>query len=71
MLQKKYLNVAEAAEYLSVSEPFLNRKRCDGTGPEYCRFGARSIRYSREALDHWIAQHRRASTSEAVDADAA
>ena len=48
-----YMTVAEAAEYLSLSAPTLNRYRCQGIGPKYAKLGS-SIRYSNIDLDEWV-----------------
>ena len=48
-----YMTVAEAAEYLSLSAPTLNRYRCKGIGPKYAKLGS-SIRYSNIDLDEWV-----------------
>jgi predicted DNA-binding transcriptional regulator AlpA len=46
---------------LSVS--LLNKKRLDGTGPEYVKLG-RAVRYSRDAVSRWLAEQTRTSTSQ-------
>jgi excisionase family DNA binding protein len=51
----KYISTPEAAEYLGVSESYLNKARHFGRGPPYVRFG-RAIRYSRDVLDDWAEQ---------------
>lgn len=63
-LKSQLLNEREAAKYLSVSRQFLRKSRMNGTrlshtpAPPYVKFG-RSIRYSLDDLQAWIAEHRR------------
>ena len=57
----RHVTTAEAAEYLGLSESYLNKARHFGTGPAYVRFG-RAIRYSRDALDDWAEQRTTTST---------
>ena len=40
----------------------VQRLRCEGTGPAYLKIG-RLIRYRQTALDVWLAQRERRSTS--------
>ncbi len=53
----------KASEYLCMSRSYLRQDRMNGKfknrtpGPEYCCFGS-SIRYTKEALDRWIADHQ-------------
>lgn len=69
-MQDKYLDRAEAAEYLTsrglrISKTTLQKFATIGGGPEYQRFGHRSV-YTAAGLDAW-AQRKlsapRASTS--------
>lgn len=39
------LNVDQAGRYLGVSVSTLNRWRCSGTGPEWCKLGGRVFYY--------------------------
>ena len=57
------LTVREAADYIKMSESFLNRRRCDGGGPNYHKMG-RAVRYRIADLDAWLASMRRSSTCE-------
>ena len=59
----KILNVGKAAEYLSVSESFLNKARISGTGPAYAKLGSRVV-YRPEALDEWVISRERMNTSQ-------
>ena len=52
------LTVIEAARYLCMSKPTLDRWRYAGEGPDYLKLmpGPRGpIRYRREDLDAWLA----------------
>lgn len=63
-LPRRLLDEIETARYLSFSRQFLRKSRMEGKrknhadGPPYFKIG-RSIRYSIEELDKWIAEHRR------------
>ena len=56
-------SVPEAARYLSVSPSYLNKERCYGRGPQFCKLGRRVV-YKRSALDAWRDQHAYSSTSQ-------
>lgn len=56
----------EAAEYVGVSVPTLNRWRVQGDGPPYVKIGSR-VRYRRADLDAWLSQRIVSSTSEAAE----
>jgi excisionase family DNA binding protein len=51
----------QAARYLSVSRKTLERWRSSADGPPFIRVGSRSVRYSTNDLDAWIASRRRNS----------
>ena len=63
-LEKKLFTLAEAAKYLAVSESFLRKDCSEGPrknrtpGPDPLKIGD-MIRYEREDLDAWIAEHKR------------
>jgi len=52
-----------AAQYISMSVPFLRHSRMDGIrknrppGPPFVKIG-RSVRYLKTDLDHWLQMHR-------------
>ncbi len=53
-----YLTPQAAARYLGITERTLQAWRQAGTGPEYIRLGGTRfgrLRYSRTALDRWMA----------------
>ncbi len=54
----------EAARQLNVQDATLEAWRCRGGGPEYVRLSARAIRYRQSALDKFIAERVRTSTSQ-------
>lgn len=49
----------QAAEYLAISLPTLQRLRRSHTGPEAVVMGRRLIRYRKAALDAYLDQHTR------------
>ncbi len=52
----------EAANYLNKSESWLSKSRLIGNGPKYVKM-SRSVRYKRSALDEYIEDCERRSTS--------
>lgn len=66
----QYLTVKEAAEYLRLSKPTLDKFRHFGGGPEFIRVTARAIRYERRALDAWMNERRQTACAD-YRADAA
>ena len=61
--EKRLVNTSTAAKYLALSESLLNKMRLSGDGPEFVKI-SRSVRYTHEALDDFIASRRRRSTSD-------
>ncbi len=59
-----WLSVAEAAEYLRVSQVFLNRYRCYGGGPRYSKLDGKRVIYNRADLDAWVSARSKSSTSD-------
>ena len=53
--RKRYLSTSEAASYIGMSKPFLDKDRC--TRQQAIPFIkiSRRIVYDREALDRWLA----------------
>lgn len=49
-------------KYLNLSARTLERRRIDGTGPEFVKMG-KSVRYLPSKVDEWIAKHAATSTS--------
>ncbi len=58
---KALLSPAETAEYLGVSEVWLEYTRLRKIGPTFLRLGHRTIRYAIADLDAFIASSRQAS----------
>mgnify|MGYP000353065579 CR=1 FL=1 len=63
-LNEDLLTNKRAAEYLSVSEAFLNRDRWAGATIPFIRVGSRAIRYRKRDLDSFINSRVHKSTSE-------
>ena len=57
------LNTKEAAIYVRLGKPTLERFRLTGNGPCYCKLGG-AVRYRRTDLDEWLASRLIRSTSE-------
>lgn len=64
-MTKRYLRTPAAAEYLDIGQSTLERKRIDGTGPQFRRLGGKIITYCIDDLDAWASEHVFKSTSEA------
>lgn len=61
---KRLMKTPEAAEFLGVSNAFLERDRWAGARIPYVRIGSRSIRYRLEDLEDYIEGKIYRSTSE-------
>ncbi len=59
----RLLKVGEAAEFLQLSESWMNKARLSGSGPRFIKMGS-CIRYSRQALEEFKRENARGSTSE-------
>jgi hypothetical protein len=55
----------KAAEYLGLSQAFLDQARCSGTGPKFVRVSRTCILYRKKDLDFFLASRLFASTAEA------
>lgn len=44
----------EVEEEYGLGLSFLEKMRQDGTGPEYCKPGQRSVRYNRAVIEEWL-----------------
>ena len=60
------LTTSEVANLLQVAPITLRKWRLSGSGPLFIRCGA-NVRYRRDDIEKWIADHTVASTSEQVD----
>lgn len=49
---------AGAAEYIGISESWLEKLRLAGAGPKCIRLGPRAVLYDIRDLDAWIDRHR-------------
>ncbi len=52
--QREYFRPADAAEFLGVSEVYLEKLRAEGRGPVFKKPGRRVVVYSRSALIAWM-----------------
>lgn len=59
------LKTSQAAEYLGLSKPTLERYRTFGGGPRFAKLG-KAVRYRKCDLDDWLVARLVRSTSEAV-----
>jgi excisionase family DNA binding protein len=57
------LNTREAAKYVRLGKPTLERFRSSGGGPLYCKLGG-AVRYRRRDLEDWLQSRLTHSTSE-------
>lgn len=62
------LTVKEAAAYVRLSKPTLDRLRVAGDGPKFAKLGmpGGAVRYRRADLDAWIESKLISSTSQAA-----
>ena len=61
-VHRDVLDTHGAAAYLSVSRQLLELLRVQGGGPRFSKLG-RLVRYRRAALDAWLIDRERSSTS--------
>ena len=64
MNSRRIFRTPEAAAYIGLSASTLEKLRLGGDGPEFVKLGRRAIGYDKGALDDWIDQRRRGSTSD-------
>lgn len=57
------MNTPEAARYVRLSKPTLERFRIGGGGPVYVKLGS-AVRYRKADLDAWLESRLTRSTSE-------
>lgn len=53
---KRVMTEAEAAAYLGFAPNTLRQWRAEGIGPRYSKPAGSAVRYSRDALDDWLAR---------------
>ena len=58
------LSTREVADWLSISQQWLEIARCKNYGPEFTRVGPRVIRYTRGNVRKWLKERTHASTAE-------
>lgn len=61
-MQTNILKTREAADYVRLGQPTLERFRLTGEGPVYCKLGG-AVRYRKDDLDAWLESRRVRSTS--------
>jgi len=59
------MTTAEAAEYVRLGKPTLERFRVTGEGPSFCKLGG-AVRYRKSDLDAWLDSRITRSTSMGV-----
>lgn len=57
------LNTKEAASYVRLGKPTLERFRVSGSGPVYVKLGG-AVRYRKADLDQWVESRLVRSTSD-------
>lgn len=67
-MNTEILNTKEAAAYVRLGKPTLERFRLTGAGPRYCKIGLRLVRYRKADLDAWLEARLTRSTSHEVGA---
>ena len=63
-MTQRYLRTKDAAAYLGIGQSTLERKRIEGTGPQFRRLGSRIVTYAIDDLDAWASENVLSSTSE-------
>ncbi len=58
----KMMTTTEAAQYVRLGKPTLDRFRVTGEGPAFCKLGG-AVRYRQQDLDAWLESRLVASTS--------
>jgi len=61
-MTSEVLTTAEAAQYVRLGKPTIERFRLTGEGPKYCKLGG-AVRYRRCDLDEWLQTRLIRSTS--------
>lgn len=57
------LNTREAADYVRLGKPTMERFRISGAGPVFVKLGG-AVRYRKADLENWLASRRVRSTSD-------
>ena len=58
------MTTVEAAEYVGLKKPTMERFRFLGQGPAYCKLGG-AVRYRKKDLDAWLDSRAVSSVEEA------
>ncbi len=61
-MNAELLKTAEAADYVRLGKPTLERFRVSGEGPVFAKLGG-AVRYRKTDLDEWVASRLVHSTS--------
>lgn len=64
-MQSEILTTNEAAQYVRLGKPTLERFRLTGEGPRFAKLGG-AVRYRKADLEEWLASRLFRSTSEAA-----
>lgn len=65
-IESKFLSESDAATYLSISKKTLQRLRCSGGGPDFCKLGkgrGSRVIYPLQGLHDWAMDKKCQSTS--------
>ncbi len=52
-MHNEIMTTTEAAQYVRLGKPTIERFRVTGEGPRYCKLGG-AVRYRRADLDTWL-----------------
>ena len=69
-MKDELLTTSEAAQYVRLGKPTLERFRLSGNGPLYAKLGG-AVRYRQADLDQWISSRLTNSTSTSFSGEAA
>jgi len=69
-MKDRLLTTSEAAQYVRLGKPTLERFRLSGDGPLYAKLGG-AVRYRQADLDQWISSRLTNSTSTNTRGDSA
>lgn len=58
------LDTNQAAKFLNTTPRFLKQARTNGTGPDFCLMGAKTVRYRLCDLVAWVEGRLKSSTKE-------
>lgn len=58
------LTVLQVSEWLQLSPKTLQKKRTDGTGPQFVKPSRNSVRYPRDSVQSWLDDRTGSSTAD-------